>query len=393
MPTVTGARRAIFVALLFGAMGAGTLAAPTLGILATFIIDDLGISRSLLGWIIATNVVLAAVFSPITGHITDRIGGKAAIILVFGLAGVAFLVFGFSPVVAILFVASAIAAISQSGANPATNTLIREDLPPGERGVTTGIKQSGVQAAITVAGLTLPTLAIAFGWRAAMLAVAVLPVLGVLVALAVIPSSAQRPGEAERTGRLPESVWWLAAYGLIIGFASSVTFFVPLYAEESLGLDPRLGGLAITVIGLVAFAARILWARYAERRHEYLGPLGTMALLGVVASALLLAANLWVGLLWIGAVVTGASTSAWNSVGMLAVIDEAGMATGRASGIVLFGFLTGLGVGPPFFGATVDATGSYAPMFLISVAAAAVAVGLVWVWRSRRAVSSAPAAG
>ena len=164
MNAVTGGRRVAFVGLLFTAMGAATLAAPALSILATFIIDDLSISRSLLGWIIATNVILAAVLSPITGRITDRIGGKAALVSVFVIAAISFAVFGFTPVVAALFIASAIAAVGQSGANPSTNKLIGEDLPPGERGVTTGIKQSGVQAAITVAGLALPTIAIAFGW-------------------------------------------------------------------------------------------------------------------------------------------------------------------------------------------------------------------------------------
>jgi len=389
LSTVTGGRRAVFVVLLFGAMGAATLSAPALGILATFIIDDLEISRSLLGWVIGTNVILAALLSPFTGRVTDRVGGKVALISVFVLATLAFLTFGLAPALAVLFIASVVAAISQSAANPSTNKLIGEALPPGERGVTTGIKQSGVQAAITVAGFILPALAIAFGWRGAMLTLAALPLLGALLALLVIPSSVpQSTAGAGTDGRLPPSIPWLTAYGLIFGFAGAVTFWIPLFAEESLGLDPRVGGIAISVAGLVAFAARILWARYAERRHEYLGPLGTMAVLGVVASALLLAATGWGWLLWPGVILTGASSSAWNSVGMLAVIDEAGLATGRASGIVLFGFLTGLGIGPPLYGATVDATGSYNVMWLLSIAAAAVAAGLVSVWRRQRAASA-----
>ena len=392
MNAVTGGRRVAFVGLLFTAMGAATLAAPALSILATFIIDDLSISRSLLGWIIATNVILAAVLSPITGRITDRIGGKAALVSVFVIAAISFAVFGFTPVVAALFIASAIAAVGQSGANPSTNKLIGEDLPPGERGVTTGIKQSGVQAAITVAGLVLPTIAIAFGWRVAMLTVTALPVLGVLATLVVIPKSAHRAASRhDPAGILPPSIPWLASYGLIMGVAGAATFFIPLFAEESLGLDPRIGGLAVTAVGFTAFAARILWARRAERRSEFLGSLGTIAVLAVFASALLLASSGWTWLLWPGAVLTGASSSAWNSVGMLAVINEAGAATGRASGFVLLGFLTGLGIGPPIYGATIDATGSYTLMWLISIAAAAVAVGLVWVWR-RTAASHEPTA-
>ena len=64
--SLTGSRRAIFVGLLFVAMGAATLAAPSVGILATFIIDDLGISRSVLVIavsLIAAGTVGAAMFS------------------------------------------------------------------------------------------------------------------------------------------------------------------------------------------------------------------------------------------------------------------------------------------------------------------------------------------
>jgi MFS family permease len=67
---------------------------------------------------------------------------------------------------------------------------------------------------------------------------------------------------------------------------------------------------------------------------------------------------------------------------MLTVMAEVGaLATGHASGIVLFGFLTGLGVASPLFGAIVDRTGSYDVMWLLSAAAAAVAIVVVALWR------------
>ena len=173
-----------------------------------------------------------------------------------------------------------------------------------------------------------------------------------------------------------------------MGFAGAATFFVPLFAEESLGFDPRIGGLAITVIGVVAFASRILWARYAEVHHAYLRSFGIMAIIGVAGFVTMLASTQWIWLLWVGAAFTGASTSAWNSVGMLAVINEAGPVTGRASGVVLLGFLAGLGIGPPLYGATVDATGSYRSMWIIAIVACASAAGLVAVWKSYGAAST-----
>ena len=81
---------------------------------------------------------------------------------------------------------------------------------------------------------------------------------------------------------------------------------------------------------------------------------------------------------------TGLSSSTWTSVGMLAVMLGAGPArSGRASGIVMFGFLTGLGVAPPLFGWTVDRTGSYASMWTMSIVAAVIATGVTIAWQFR----------
>ncbi len=91
-------------------------------------------------------------------------------------------------------------------------------------------------------------------------------------------------------------------------------------------------------------------------------------------------------LFWIGAVMTGITSSSWNSVGMLSVIDHAGPeVSGRATGLVMLGFLTGLGVAPTLFGWLVDRTGSYTPMWLTSIGALAMASLLAVWWLSRTA--------
>jgi len=190
-------------------------------------------------------------------------------------------------------------------------------------------------------------------------------------------------------GRLPPSTSWLASYGAAFGFAGSVTFFVPLFAEEELGLDPRIAGAALALAGIVALVSRIAWARYAEVHHSFRWPLGVMAALGTVAGALFLCATAVPVLLWPAAILTGLSTSAWNSVGMLAIIEEAGSATGRASGVVQFGFLAGLGTGPAVFGAIVDTADAYWPVWLLSILGAVVSLVIIAIW-SRSARHDAP---
>jgi predicted MFS family arabinose efflux permease len=381
MPTMSRRRHCSFIGLIFAAMGASTIAVAALGILATFIIDDLAISRGTLGWIVSTNVLIAAALSPIAGVLTDRIGGRYALVIVFAASLASFTTFGLAGSVVAMVMGSALAALSQAGGNPATNRLIGDLLPAGERGVATGIKQSGVQAGIAIAGITLPTMAIAFGWRAAMIAVACGPLIGVAATLLVVPRDTPVGERSDRKHhRLARSVFWLALFGAVFGFAGSVMFFIPLFSEESLGLGPRVGGIAVALAGVVAFAARIGWARFAERNGTYRVPLGVMAAIGTVAAATLLMATVFPALLWPGVALIGMSTSAWNSVGMLAVIDESGGSTGRASGVVLLGFLAGLGVGPPLYGAMIDASGSYVAMWIVSASAAIVALSIIALW-------------
>ena len=78
---VGGARLAYV--LLF-AMGFATLTGGVLGILGPFLLDDLGISRAELGWLITFNTFSGALISFWIGGFTDRIGGFTSV----GLLGV-----------------------------------------------------------------------------------------------------------------------------------------------------------------------------------------------------------------------------------------------------------------------------------------------------------------
>ena len=60
-----------------------------------------------------------------------------------------------------------VGGVGQAIANPATNKLISMHVPPGKRGIITGIKQSGVQAGTFLGGLLLPVITLSFGWRLA----------------------------------------------------------------------------------------------------------------------------------------------------------------------------------------------------------------------------------
>lgn len=383
----TTRRRVVFGALLLTAMGVATYPAAVLSVLATFLIDEFDITRAEVGLVATANIVVSASLSPLAGRVTDRVGGKRAFVFIFVLGAGGFLALASSPVYAVLLVAAIPAGLGQAAGNPATNKLIAIHLPAGRQGVMTGIKQSGVQAAIFLGGVLVPWGAETVGWRGTLVALAGLTMAAIPVALRVIPRDrpAAGPAAADVGGPLSPAIREMAIYGFLLGFGGSVTFLVPLFVEEALGGTPALGGLAAAIIGFTAFFGRIVWARHAERRGRFAWPLAAIALSAVVASLTFLmaqAAGLWV--VWVAAVLTGVSVSSWNSVGMLGVITVAGTGrAGRASGIVLFGFLAGLGIGPPLFGWTVDVTGEYTLMWWISIAAFVLAVVPLRGWAKR----------
>lgn len=377
-----GPRVAVY---LLAAMAVGTFTASILSILSTFIIDDLDITRAELGLVAAGNTVVGGFVSPLAGRFVDRVGGGSALQTLFHTAALAFLLTAVAPGLPVLVLAALIGGASQALANPATNKVIAYRYPSARRANVTGIKQSGVQVAIFIGGLTLPTLADWLGWRWATVVVAAGVVAGGVSLAVVRQGRSSGAGEVAPVGSRPigPAVPWLAVYGLLMGFSGSALFFLPLFVEEELGQSVQIAGLAVAVAGIAAVIGRLLWARFAERGSRYQVTLAILAALAVLALWSFTQADGAIGLLWAGAVVVGASSSSWNSVGMLAVIDGSmAQGAGAASGRVLLGFLVGLGVGPPIYGRTVDTLGGYDTMWLVAAVAAALALVVIGIWRA-----------
>lgn len=380
------ARRLMFGGFLMWVMVGATATVIILPVLASFIIDDFGISRSEFGTIGSVTGLLAAVASPFAGRLTDRIGGRNTAMIVLVGAATAALLFSVAPVFGAMFAGAVVAAITGAGGNPGTNKLIAAFVEPGRRGFTTGLKQTGPQVGSFFAGMLAPWGATAFGWRPTMAVTAILFALPILVLRKVVPADRPRPRErAEPDTPLPIGIWWVAVYGSLLGLGGSATFLFPLFVEESLGQTPQVAGVAAAVLGAVAIAGRLQWARIAEQQASPAPALAVLAALSVVSMGLMLASmSSGIGWMWVGTIVLGLSSSSWTSVGAMAVIGIAGTgAAGRASGVVWFGFLAGLGLGPPIYGFIVDETGSYAGMWWLALAAFALAGGVAAAWTQR----------
>jgi MFS family permease len=353
-------------------MGVAVFSQGAFGVLASDLIGEFDLDRWQIGILLTANGFTGALLSPLFGRLTDRMGSVKSVIFTLLLAMAAMTLIAIAPTYAILFAAAVLYGIPNGWANPSTNALVVDNVVAGARGVITGIKQSGVQMGSFLGGLLLPRIASATNWRVAFAAFLVFPAAG-LVGMWRRPQILRSHfNGAGPKSPVPTVVRWIAVYGTLIGLGvSATTTFLPLFAEESEGWTTAQAGLLIAGVGLVGVAARITWGSASERWLGHGRTLRLLAVQSAAAAGLLGLASADVAPSWVlvpAALLLGAGGVAWNAVGMLAVMDySAPELVGRGTGIIMFGFLTGIGVGPPLMGLSVDRLGAYTPGWMVIV--------------------------
>ena len=155
--------------------------------------------------------------------------------------------------------------------------------------------------------------------------------------------------------------------------------FLPLFAEEKLGYSLAVAGFAASLSGLLGMGFRIAAARMAETRIAPSALLVQLSSVAVVSSSLLaLSVPFGRWLLWPAVVLYAIGHTAWNAVANLTVIMKVDQRdAGRASGVIILGFLMGLTIAGPSTGALVDATGRYELVWWASAALAAVSAAVL----------------
>ncbi len=374
-----------FVLVMTMTMGAFQIVA--LAIVADDLTDDLGMTALLFGAVATTNTVVGALFAPRSGRVTDVIGPKPSVVLVMAIASIGMLITAAANSAWVLFLSCAFSGLCQGWCNPATNKLIAERVPAGNRGTLTGIKQSGVQLGGFLAGATLPSIASASSWRTGMVVYAIASAATAVIALVFLgpdgprdTHDGARSGDAA-SGSLPRSIWLLTVYALMMGIVVGGTGrFLPLFAEDQLGMSNFEAGMVSALLGGLAIVTRILWGRLSE--SQILPSLALAIQSALAAGALglmLLAVPVGTGMLWVMAVVGSLGLNSWNAVAMLAVIAGVPAAlAGRASGVVVFGFMIGLSIGGVYPGLIEELTGRYdlawATLLILALASALLAL-------------------
>ncbi|SEL40768.1 CynX/NimT family MFS transporter [Nitrosovibrio tenuis] len=322
--------------------------------------SDLRFGPASLGYLVMSSFGVAAVLSLWAGAFVDRIGSRNALIVLFSTIASAFTWIASVESYYGLIGATALCGIAQALANPVTNLLIAQQVPPAKKAKIVGLKQSGVQLAALFAGLVLPGIAFEYGWRTAFAMVVPVAILFALTAPFVTPKT--HPGTGRGFTFFPPNSFLLRLMGIqfCVGVSlSAFVTFLPTFAIQH-GMPLSLAGTLIAVLGVMGMCSRIvLTPMGAKFKDESLLLLLLIAIAACSMGVMMLtdAENHW--RLWVGAVGVGLTAVGTNAIAMSMLIRDAAFGPVTvASGFVSVAFFGGFALGPPFFGAISNYSGA-----------------------------------
>lgn len=390
-PSGTGARSPVAAIVI----GAGVTVVCTLpvfltGAMAVQLTDDLLFGATALGIAIASFHGSAAVTSGYLGRLTDRIGATwslriSLLLSATAAGGIAATARSWATLVAWLVVAGAGRAISQA----ASNRLLVDAVPSERRGMAFGFKQSAPPTATTLAGFSVPTLAVTFGWRSGFAVVLAMAVV-VLVAIGRQPSRST-PAPARGSKQRPKLGNRAAILTLIVAFflSTAASSSIPAFyvdAAVRTGATPETAGLLLSAAGIAAILARLGGGFASDRlRSGHIVLCAGMLVAGAFGLGLLAVGG--PALMGVGAAVALAGTWGLNGVFWFAMTRAYPDQPGAITGAIMPGGLVGGVVGPILFGAAVDA-GSYPAAWTIAAGFAVLAAGAMLLGARRLAAGS-----
>ena len=339
--------------------------------------DDLGIGEEALGALLSIFSVGAAVAAPVMGRLAERLGPGPSLRLASALSGAVMLAIattarGWLAIASLLVAAGIAATLMQSS----SNLWLARTIDDRRMGLAFGLKQSGGPTAALLAGVAVPALALAFGWRwtfagfggFAVLAVLAVPRTGLRGVGRTTPS---REGDADIGPLLVLTV----AAAVSTAISAAFTGFAVTAAVQQGGLSESAAGIVFAVGALAGIVMRVALGHWVDGRPDT--RFGVPAILVGAGAVGFVVLSQGSGFAAFAFAVPFSFATAWGWVGVFnyAVTRSNTTSPAAATGITLVGSNVGVITGPTLFGFL--AARSFAVAWLCTAAASLIGAALL----------------
>jgi len=390
-----GPDRSLFVASWLGwVLAVCALSFMGVATLAPQIAADTQLPREAVGWFAGLVWGAGLAASLVTGELVRRWGPWPVTRLC--LAACALGALAMASGEAMLFVLAALLiGVGQGLEAPPASQLLSAHVRVDRRPFYFSLKQTGVQIGAVTASLLMPLLALAFGWRAALLAIAFVLLL-TLMALGRVSRAAPQRRASSPSASAGSQAWWALlreqrdirrlAFAACAFGATQVclnTFIVTwLIADRELSLTSA--GLFAAAAQAAGLLGRPLWGWLASQTGHSIRVLQALgALMSLCAITLgVLGSSLNDIALCVCVVLFGLSASGWNGVFLSEVAERCtAVPIAAATAAAMVPLYLGLIAGPLLF-AAISQVAHFASGFIALAIAAA--LGTLWLPAARQ---------
>jgi len=371
----------------------GPLGFPSI---ASLVRDDLHLSLTQAGSFLSAYYVGPILMSLPAGAMADRWGVKRTLVLGQVVIAGGLLAVAASPSYALLLVLMVVSGVGYGMLNPTSTKAIIAWFPPSQRATVVGLKQVGFPFGAMLGAALLPVLGLAFGWRWAVAAAALVIVAGALASAGLYHDPPSPPSAGTVSGRgaarrvLGDRDLWLVAVASLI-FAGVQTVwmaYLVLYLQGVVGLPLLAASRYLALAQGGGMAGRVVFGvlsdrAFGGRRRLPLVIAGCGTALCSIAIAFTRAGSSpgWLVPL---ALVFGFVGIGWNGVQHTMMAELAGpRAAGAAVGFGLALSSVGVTAAPPVFGWGVEWAGGYGRPWIGLAVAMAGALLLLSLVRER----------
>jgi MFS family permease len=361
-------------------------------VLAPAAAPELGVELYLVGVYVAIVYGTGALSSAFCTGLIPRFGALRVSQVCLLLCGVGLVLVGSGRLTAIA-VGAFLIGLAYGPAPVASSHVLARLTPPAWMNLVFSVKQTGVPLGTGLSGVLMPVLALALGWRGAVLVGA-----AICMAAAVVlqPLRAALDADRDPTRKLLAIAHLLGPLRLVLsdpdlrrlslvsfvyaGMQTTLSAFLVAYLAGRLGFTLVLAGIVLAVSQASGALGRVIWGMVADRWGQ---PVRLLAGLGVAMSIASVLTGLftstwpWLAIVLV-CVAFGATAAGWNGVflAQMARMAPSGRVSDVAGGA---SFLTygGVMVIPPLFSAILAATGSYTTGF--SAIALLTLGGGIWI--------------
>ncbi|CAM3294152.1 multidrug efflux MFS transporter NorA [Filibacter tadaridae] len=239
------------------------------------IMNELEISGSVVGYMVAAFAFTQLIFSPISGRWVDKYGRKIIIVVGLFIFGFSEFLFGFGKSIEILFVSRMLGGVSAAFIMPAVTAYIADITTTTNRSKALGYMSAAISTGFII-GPGLGGFLAEIGTRVPFYSAGVLGALAAILSIVLLKeperAAEEAPTPGQKTGliRIFVPMYFIAfviIFVLSFGLAAFESLF-SLFVDHKFGFTPKDIAIVITGSGIVGAAAQVL---LFDRVVKYMG--------------------------------------------------------------------------------------------------------------------------